>query len=92
MHNIAISNLCINVFRYSTITSDVLTSIKKTEDSLLRLKRTRKQTGAATSALANTLDNQGTLSDDDKIRLQFALDVQEFRNRVSVQYLHHAPQ
>ncbi|KAK3718770.1 hypothetical protein QZH41_014037 [Actinostola sp. cb2023] len=78
--------------RYSTITSDVLTSIKKTEDSLLRLKRTRKQTGAATSALANTLDNQGTLSDDDKIRLQFALDVQEFRNRVSVQYLHHAPQ
>ncbi|KXJ14443.1 conserved oligomeric Golgi complex subunit 2 [Exaiptasia diaphana] len=62
--------------RYATITSDVLTSIKKTEDSLLRLKKTRK---GVTMTTSNT-DNQGTMSDDDKIRLQFSLDVEEFRN------------
>jgi hypothetical protein len=70
-------------FRYSTITSDVLTSIKKTEDSLLRLKRTRKPAGG-TSTSANTQDGQGPMSDDDKIRLQFSLDVEEFRNLVGV--------
>ncbi|XP_031558431.1 conserved oligomeric Golgi complex subunit 2-like [Actinia tenebrosa] len=65
--------------RYFTITSDVLTSIKKTEDSLLRLKRTRKQAGGGTNNSSNTQDGQGPMSDDDKIRLQFSLDVEEFR-------------
>jgi len=47
---------------------------------LLRLKRTRK--GANTNT--NNQDNPGTMSDDDKIRLQFALDVEEFKNMVRI--------
>ena len=72
------------MFRYSLITSDVLTSIKKTEDSLLRLKRARKQAGGATTNYGHTQDGQGPMSDDDKIRLQFSLDVDEFGNMVGI--------
>ncbi|XP_048586223.1 conserved oligomeric Golgi complex subunit 2 isoform X2 [Nematostella vectensis] len=61
--------------RYNAMTSEVLTSIKKTEDSLLRLKRTRKQGAGSTQSSGSA---QEGMSDDDKIRLQFALDVEEF--------------
>ena len=69
--------------RYCSITSDVFTSIKRTEDSLLRLKRTRKQGGASG---AGSADSSTTMSDDDKIRLQFAIDVEEFGQVVRVSF------
>jgi hypothetical protein len=66
---------CLNAVtdRFLAITGDVLTSVKKTEDSLLRLKRTRKSTGAATAS--------GTpgITDDSKIRLQLSLDVEKYK-------------
>ncbi|EDO48495.1 predicted protein, partial [Nematostella vectensis] len=65
--------------RYNAMTSEVLTSIKKTEDSLLRLKRTRKQGAGSTQSSGSA---QEGMSDDDKIRLQFALDVEEFSKLV----------
>ena len=71
--------------RYSAITTDVLTSIKKTEDSLLRLKRTRKAAGGqgAQSGPGSGTDGSTTMTDDDKIRLQFVLDVTDFGKIVS---------
>lgn len=54
---------------FASSMSDVLTSVKKMEDSLKRLKKARG--GAASTG------KEG-LSDDDKIRLQIAIDVQQF--------------
>nr|XP_058947460.1 conserved oligomeric Golgi complex subunit 2-like [Pocillopora verrucosa] len=64
--------------KYHAVTGDVLTSIKRTEDSLMRLKRSRKQTGPGASGQAVSQDSQSPMSDDDKIRLQFSLDTEEF--------------
>ena len=49
--------------------SDVLTSVQKTEESLKRLRKDRN-----TSASIATVG----MSDDDKIRIQLAIDVDSF--------------
>jgi hypothetical protein len=75
--------------KYFTISSDLLTSVKKMEDSLKQLKRARgyaKQTPTSTADPTATITPQSQaqttsnvqLSDDDKIRLQLYLDVCEF--------------
>lgn len=69
--------------RYRVITSDVLTSIKRTEDSLMRLKRSRKQLGSGSGGQGSNQEGQCVISDDDKIRLQFTLDTEEFGQAVS---------
>lgn len=56
--------------RYFETVSDVLNSVKKMEESLKRLKQARR--APATSPVSSS----GGMSDDDKIRLQLALDVQ----------------
>ncbi len=56
--------------QYFTSVHDVLTSVKKMEESLKRLKR-----GKAQSASTG-------MSDDDKIRLQLSLDVKEFGKQI----------
>ena len=73
------------IYRYSTITTEVLTSIKKTEDSLLRLKRTRKPVGGqgAQTGTGTGADGAATITDDEKIRLQFSLDVTDLGKIVS---------
>ena len=58
--------------RYHEITSEVLTSVKRTEDSLLKLRRNRQ----------SLLPTSG-MSDDNKIRLQIALDIETFCSKVS---------
>jgi len=63
------------VCRYLAVTSDVLTSVKKMEESLRRLRTARGTSSAGGS--------QG-MSDDDKIRLQLCLDVKELRTQVYV--------
>ncbi|KAF6736933.1 Conserved oligomeric Golgi complex subunit 2 [Oryzias melastigma] len=55
---------------YETI-SEVLSSVRKMEESLKRLKQARKGAAATTTAGAN-----GGPTDDTKIRLQLALDVE----------------
>ncbi|KAJ1531725.1 hypothetical protein ONE63_000391 [Megalurothrips usitatus] len=52
--------------------SDVLTSVQKTEESLRRLKKMRER-----STQASTAEGRG-LTDDDKIRMQLAIDVKNF--------------
>ena len=48
----------------------------------MRLKRSRKQPGSGTSSQALNQENQSAMSDDDKIRLQFTLDTEEFGRAV----------
>ena len=50
--------------------SDVLNSVRKMEESLKRLKQARRTTPATPAGPSG-----GGMSDDDKIRLQLALDV-----------------
>uniref|UniRef100_A0A4W6DN46 Conserved oligomeric Golgi complex subunit 2 n=1 Tax=Lates calcarifer TaxID=8187 RepID=A0A4W6DN46_LATCA len=57
--------------RYYETISEVLSSVRKMEESLKRLKQARKGATAATTAGAN-----GGPTDDSKIRLQLALDVE----------------
>ena len=55
------------------MTNEVLGNVKRTEDSLLKLKRTRK------SLIPETTDG---ISDDNKIRLQVAIDIEQFSKQV----------
>ena len=59
--------------------SDVLNSVKKMEESLKRLKQARKTTPA------NPIGPGGGMSDDDKIRLQLALDVEYLGEQVTAE-------
>ena len=54
----------------------------------MRLKRSRKQPGSGTSGQA--LNQENAMSDDDKIRLQFTLDTEEFGRAVSSYVTHGA--
>ncbi|XP_033733941.1 conserved oligomeric Golgi complex subunit 2-like isoform X2 [Pecten maximus] len=60
--------------QYFTVTSDVLLSVKKMEDSLKRLKRVRGTDKGAGS--------QG-LTDDDKIRHQIILDIDSYGQQIT---------
>ncbi|XP_047104183.1 conserved oligomeric Golgi complex subunit 2 isoform X1 [Schistocerca piceifrons] len=62
--------------QYFIAVSDVLTSVQKTEESLRRLKKIRDR-----STSANLVEGRG-IGDDDKIRLQLALDVRTFCEEV----------
>ncbi|KAL4237416.1 Conserved oligomeric Golgi complex subunit 2 [Mactra antiquata] len=73
------NEICTQVFtniaeQYFTVTSDVLTSVKKMEDSLKRLKKVR---GTEKSS-----GSQG-ISDDDKIRQQLILDITNYGDQMS---------
>ncbi|XP_014768474.2 conserved oligomeric Golgi complex subunit 2 [Octopus bimaculoides] len=59
--------------QYYTSTSDVLTSVKKMEDSLKRLKKARG-TGVSTGLPGMT--------DDDKIRQQLIIDIEHYAQQV----------
>ena len=60
-------------YRFHTVTSDVLTAVKKMEDSLKRLKKGRS---------AEKERSQG-MSDDDKIRQQLIVDIGFYGDQVS---------
>lgn len=62
------------VCRYFEIASELLTSVQRTEESLLKLKSYRKSL---------TPSAAGGVTDDNKIRLQLALDIEEFTVQVS---------
>ncbi|XP_062852331.1 conserved oligomeric Golgi complex subunit 2 [Trichomycterus rosablanca] len=62
--------------RYFETISDVLSSVRKMEESLKRLKQARK------NAAASTAGNNAGPSDDTKIRLQLALDVEYLEEQI----------
>lgn len=68
------------LFRYFNIINDILTSVEKTRDSLMKLKK------KLTSAPIGGSGSSTSVSDEDKIRLQLQLDVLEFANEVSLCY------
>lgn len=75
------SNLILEILNKVTdnffdLTNEVLKSLQKMEESLMRLKKVQQ---AANGNLKN-LDKKPTMSDADKIRLQFKLDVNYFNN------------
>ena len=57
------------------MTSEVLNNVKRTEDSLLKLKRTRR------SLQVETVTG---MSDDNKIRLQLAIDIEAYTKEVCI--------
>jgi hypothetical protein len=59
--------------RYAEITSEVLSTVNKTEASLLRLRKTRKKKEGGAAALG---------TDEDKIRRQLFLDAEAFGMQV----------
>jgi len=61
---------------FAGFVNDLLTSVKKTEDSLLRLKQQRK-TASGQNDLKSTAKSH-ELSDENKIRKQIALDVEHY--------------
>ncbi|XP_005994005.1 conserved oligomeric Golgi complex subunit 2 [Latimeria chalumnae] len=62
--------------RYHDTVSDVLNSVKKMEESLKRLKQARK------TVTSNNTGSSGGISDDNKIRLQLALDVEYLGDQI----------
>ncbi|XP_021076027.1 conserved oligomeric Golgi complex subunit 2 [Mus pahari] len=62
--------------RYFETVSDVLNSVKKMEESLKRLKQARR------APATNPVSSSGGMSDDDKIRLQLALDVEHLGEQI----------
>ena len=69
-------------FRYFLTVSDVLNSVRKMEESMMRLQKMRKSKD--TQSFGS--DNNGTLSDDDKIRLQLSIDVDTFGKKVNMNW------
>jgi conserved oligomeric Golgi complex subunit 2 len=75
-----IDSICI---KYQSVVSDLLESVKKMEDSLKRLQRVRQNKNASSSANLSGMNSMassvtGSMSDDDKIRLQLFLDITDF--------------
>jgi hypothetical protein len=67
--------------RYNNLVTELLNTIKKAEDSLMRLKTKRKgikATSESSSQISTNAEAKASLSDEDKIRLQLLLDVEGF--------------
>ena len=62
--------------RYFEVGGELLTSVQRTEESLLKLKSYRKSLVPTLSLVG------GGMTDDNKIRLQLALDIEEFTMQV----------
>ena len=67
------------VLRYSETVSEILVSLRKTEDSLAMLKRGRKSAQTSTTTTSYT--------DEDRIRAQLKLDVAELGAKVGYRHL-----
>lgn len=63
--------------KYLLTVSDVLNSVRKMEESMMRLQKMRK------SKDTQSTGSNGVLSDDDKIRLQLSIDVETFGNKMN---------
>jgi endo-1,4-beta-D-glucanase Y len=60
------------ITQYTSTVNDMLTSMTKAEESLKKLKNSSKKSAAS----------EGNISDEDKIRLQIYLDVEQFGHEV----------
>uniref|UniRef100_UPI00358F090A conserved oligomeric Golgi complex subunit 2 n=1 Tax=Myxine glutinosa TaxID=7769 RepID=UPI00358F090A len=76
LHSCLVAIVCVCTERYQETVSEVLTSVRKMEESLKRLMQARRTNPPVASARG-----AGT-SDDDRIRLQLHLDVRAFSSQV----------
>jgi len=64
---------------YSACVNDTLKAVRELEGSLKRLKKVKKGGfNASNSSLNSFFGNKETMSDEDKIRLQMELDIQQY--------------
>ncbi len=75
-----ILNMAFYFFSYHNIIHDLVASIKKTEESLQRLKRFRK-------GVESNPQPSSDVSDENKIRQQLLLDVEQFGREVRIIFL-----
>lgn len=83
-----IDSIC---FKYASIASDLLESVRKMEESMRKLQRVRKSSAQVSSSSSAS---NSAVSDDDKIRIQLYIDVveleklcaQRFKGYVSPNY------
>jgi hypothetical protein len=76
--------------RFLALTTELLNTLKKTEDSLQRLKRTKRKPDAqgsggdaiAAAAAAGVGTDGGAMTDEAKIRQQLWLDVRQYIEEV----------
>lgn len=61
-------------YRFSEVTTEVLTSTRKMEESLSRLKKARGKD--------KDKEKSGGVSDSDKIRTQIIIDIKSFHDQV----------
>ncbi|CAF1631556.1 unnamed protein product [Didymodactylos carnosus] len=66
--------------KYYDLCSDILSSVRKMEDSILLLKRVRETSSVKTSLVQN--NPSVTVSDDNKIRMQITNDINAFTNEL----------
>ncbi|KAM5235584.1 conserved oligomeric Golgi complex subunit 2 [Ctenodactylus gundi] len=74
--------LSVSTCKYCETVSDVLSSVRKMEESLKRLKQARRAPAASPAGPS------GGMSDDDKIRLQLALDAEYLGEQIQKLGLH----
>lgn len=68
-------------FSYYDLCSEILSSVRRMEDSILRLKRVRESAKNLPQMAAT--GNSAEISDDNKIRKQIQHDVEAFTNEVT---------
>ncbi len=76
-------NVCL--FSYYELCSEILSSVRKMEDSIQRLKRVRESSKALSSMTqsATAASASAEITDDNKIRKQIQHDVDAFISEVS---------
>ncbi|CAG8507539.1 9713_t:CDS:10 [Paraglomus brasilianum] len=75
----AVATRLLWILKYCNRASELLTSLKKTEEALKRLKKGKSAKATATNTLFSSfLSDDSGMSDEDKIRLQILLDVKQF--------------
>jgi hypothetical protein len=73
----------ISYFSYYELCSEILSSVKKMEDSMQRLRRVR-ESSKALPTMTQSMPAPGTdsMTDDNKIRMQIQYDVNAFTSEV----------
>ena len=83
-----IDGICV---KYQAIANELLESVKRMEDSLKRLQRVRQTSKSSANIAGHNRSSSGggsaiNMSDDDKIRLQLSIDINELGNMLSSKF------
>jgi hypothetical protein len=77
------SRYILNIYSYYELSSEILSSVRKMEESIQRLKRVRELSKTLpTMTQSMTTSSTTTLTDDNKIRMQIQNDVNAFTSEV----------